>query len=407
MDNRARIVPGNARAGGGSGGRMSPYPGRNTIIFTDPTANPGTPRQLRRTPMKIHATLLAFALALAAPVAPVLAEDAPNYIEEMKRWQPKAEAGDAEAQFQLGQMYALGHGFKQNFKTAAEWYEKAAQQSHAKARTALGLLYSFGVISSEKDNETDWLEKAAAQDEPVAQVFLGDLAKGQDKYDEARKWYEQAAANGSADAMIAIAKLHEYGEDTSKDLEQARQWNEKASKQKKISAAAMGEVGLYYATAGGGFAKNIGKSREWYEKACNAGHSRSCFYIAQDYRKGENGYNKDAEKALTYLEKSSNLGSAQASSELSEEYVKEGSSLGVSLDAKKSFSYMEKAATQGDRDAMEMLIQIHSHGAQNVPGMGDIPVDLAKAAKWQEAKKNGIDEVTLEFLVQTLRELQN
>ena len=68
---------------------------------------------------------------------------------------------------------------------------------------------------------------------------------------------------------------------------------------------------------------------------------------------------------------------------------------------------MEKAATQGDRDAMEMLIQIYSDGAQNVPGMGDIPVDLAKATKWQEAKKNGLDEVTLEFLVQTLRELQN
>lgn len=70
--------------------------------------------------MKIHTTLLAFALALAAPAAPVLAEDAPNYIEEMKRWQPKAEAGDAEAQFQLGQMYALGHGFKQNFNSAIE-----------------------------------------------------------------------------------------------------------------------------------------------------------------------------------------------------------------------------------------------------------------------------------------------
>ena len=78
--------------------------------------------------MKIHATLLVFALALAAPVTPALAEDAPNYIEEMKRWQPKAEAGDAEAQFQLGQMYALGHGFKQNFNSDIEWYEKAASQ---------------------------------------------------------------------------------------------------------------------------------------------------------------------------------------------------------------------------------------------------------------------------------------
>ena len=55
--------------------------------------------------MKIHTTLLALALALAAPAAPVLAEDAPNYIEEMKCWQPQAEAGDAETQFQFSPLY--------------------------------------------------------------------------------------------------------------------------------------------------------------------------------------------------------------------------------------------------------------------------------------------------------------
>lgn len=94
--------------------------------------------------MKIQTAWLACALAIAAPIAPALAEDTPNYIEDMKRWQPKAEAGDAEAQFQLGQMYALGHGFKQNFNSALEWYEKAAAQGNAKARTALGLLYYYG-----------------------------------------------------------------------------------------------------------------------------------------------------------------------------------------------------------------------------------------------------------------------
>lgn len=357
--------------------------------------------------MKIQTALLACALAIAAPIAPALAEDTPNYIEDMKRWQPKAEAGDAEAQFQLGQMYALGHGFKQNFKTAADWYKKAAQQSHAKARTALGLLYSFAAISSDNNDETDWLEKAAAQDEPIAQVLLGDFAKGQDKYDDARKWYNQAAINGSADAMLGIAKLYENGEGVSKDLEQARQWNEKASEQKKISADAMGEIGLYYATGSGGFSKNMNKSREWYEKACTAGNPSSCYYIAQDYKNGENGHEKDIQKALAYLEKSSDLGSVQATSELFNEYSEENSKLGVAHDAKKSFSYMEKAANQGDKKSMDVLIEIYSEGVQNFPGIGNIPVDLAKAAKWQEAKKSSIDANSLEFLIQKLRELQN
>jgi len=355
--------------------------------------------------MKIHTTLLALALALAAPAAPVLAEDAPNYIEEMKRWQPKAEAGDAEAQFQLGQMYALGHGFKQNFKTAAEWYEKAAQQSHAKARTALGLLYSFKAVPSDDDKGTDWLEKAAIQDESVAQVFLGNMAEKQNLYDEARKWYEQAAANGSADAMIAIAKLYEYGEGVSKDLDQARQWNEKASEQKNISASAMRKLGLHYAKGSGGLAKDTSKSKEWYEKSCSAENARSCLYIAEGYRTGENGYGKDEKKLLSYLEKASNFGNMQATFELFKEYSGTNAKLGLPYDAKKSFSYMERGAAQGDKRAMDFLIELYSEGAQDFPGIGNIPVDRAKAAKWQEMKENGIDKNALEFLVQKLREL--
>ena len=138
--------------------------------------------------MKIHTTLLALALALAAPVIPALAEDTPNYIEEMKRWQPKAEAGDAEAQFQLGQMYALGHGFKQNFNSAIEWYEKAAAQGNAKARTALGILYYYGVgVGEDKEKAGEWFEKAAAQDEPNAQRYLGTIAYKEKDYTQAKQ----------------------------------------------------------------------------------------------------------------------------------------------------------------------------------------------------------------------------
>lgn len=151
--------------------------------------------------MKNKTSLLALALALglAAPIAPVFAEDAPNYIEEMKRWQPKAEAGDAEAQFQLGQMYALGHGFKQNFNSALEWYEKAAAQGNAKARTALGMLYYYGVgVEENTEKAGEWFEKAAAQDEPNAQRYLGTIAYKEKDYTQAKQWWEQAAAQGHA-----------------------------------------------------------------------------------------------------------------------------------------------------------------------------------------------------------------
>ena len=301
MDNRARIVPGNARAGGGSGGRMSPYPGRNTIIFTDPTANPGTPRQLRRTPMKIHATLLAFALALAAPVAPVLAEDAPNYIEEMKRWQPKAEAGDAEAQFQLGQMYALGHGFKQNFNSAIEWYEKAAAQGNAKARTALGMLYFYGAgVEENTEKAGEWFEKAAAQNDAAAQRYLGGIAYQEKDYAQAKQWWEQAAAQNYAPAMKNIGSLYASGEGVAQDFAEAKSWFEEGAKQKKLSASSMTALAVLY-TEGKGVEKNEKQALDWLEKACEQDSldgGYACFGIGQSYLEGETGLSKIIKKPL-------------------------------------------------------------------------------------------------------------
>ena len=43
----------------------------------------------------------------------------------------KAEAGDADAQYNLGLMYVLGEGVEQDFKEAVKWYQKAADQGDA------------------------------------------------------------------------------------------------------------------------------------------------------------------------------------------------------------------------------------------------------------------------------------
>ncbi len=40
----------------------------------------------------------------------------------------RAEKGDAEAQYELGEMYEKGQGIEQNYAKALEWYRKAAEQ---------------------------------------------------------------------------------------------------------------------------------------------------------------------------------------------------------------------------------------------------------------------------------------
>ena len=253
--------------------------------------------------MKIQTALLACTLAIAAPIAPALAEDTPNYIEDMKRWQPKAEAGDAEAQFQLGQMYALGHGFKQNFQSALEWYEKAAAQGNAKARTALGLLYYYGVgVEENTEKAGEWFEKAAAQDEPSAQRYLGIIAYKEKDYAQAKQWYEQAAAQGYTPAMVNIGRLYEKGAGVTQDINEAKSWCEKGTKQKKFSAMPMICLAELY-SEGKGIAKDEKQAVAWLEKACaldSLGSSSACYKIGKAYLEGTLGLPQDNQKSFDY-----------------------------------------------------------------------------------------------------------
>ncbi|MFP6573488.1 MAG: tetratricopeptide repeat protein, partial [Vicinamibacterales bacterium] len=55
-----------------------------------------------------------------------------------------AEAGDAEAQCQLGLRYANGIGVTQNYVEAVRWYRLAAEQGHAGGQNALAGMYAAG-----------------------------------------------------------------------------------------------------------------------------------------------------------------------------------------------------------------------------------------------------------------------
>ncbi|MGD9639389.1 MAG: tetratricopeptide repeat protein [Alphaproteobacteria bacterium] len=46
--------------------------------------------------------------------------------------------------YHLGFMYATGLGIKQNYLSAAKWYERAAKKGYAKAQYNLGMLYALG-----------------------------------------------------------------------------------------------------------------------------------------------------------------------------------------------------------------------------------------------------------------------
>ena len=56
-----------------------------------------------------------------------------DYPSAIKVWRPLAIAGDADAQFNLGQAYKLGRGVPADLLQAEDWYRKAALQGHLQA----------------------------------------------------------------------------------------------------------------------------------------------------------------------------------------------------------------------------------------------------------------------------------
>ena len=81
-----------------------------------------------------------------------------------------AEAGNADAQNNLGVMYEKGTGVAQDYAAAVSWYRKAADQGYAAAQYNLGVMYANGT--------------GVAQD-----------------YVQAHKWLNLGATSGYADAV--------------------------------------------------------------------------------------------------------------------------------------------------------------------------------------------------------------
>ena len=81
--------------------------------------------------------------SVAAAVLVALAVGAPVQAQtpEIAALRARAEAGDAEAQYDLGVMYASGEGVPQDYAEAVRWYRLAAEQGDAGAQSFLGAMY--------------------------------------------------------------------------------------------------------------------------------------------------------------------------------------------------------------------------------------------------------------------------
>ena len=84
-----------------------------------------------------------------------------DYRTALAEWRPLAEAGDPDAQYQLGIMYYRGEGVVQDYREAAAWYRSAAEQGDTEAQLNLGLMYAQGLgVSQDYVQAYKWFDLA-------------------------------------------------------------------------------------------------------------------------------------------------------------------------------------------------------------------------------------------------------
>jgi len=145
--------------------------------------------------MRALATILALALLVALPAAADFnaAREAAlrgDFEQALPELTMLAEAGSAEAQALLGDLYSRGDGVEKNDALAAQWYEKASRLGYSDAQYALGLLYQTG--------------RGVRQDKATAYMWMV-LAF---ETGSVRMWWEQAEyiRNSLTAAQVAAAE---------------------------------------------------------------------------------------------------------------------------------------------------------------------------------------------------------
>ncbi|TPW14368.1 MAG: hypothetical protein FD130_1382 [Halothiobacillaceae bacterium] len=186
------------------------------------------------------------------------------------------------AQFYIGQLYHEGKGVAQNYKEAAKWYQRAADQGHPTAQNNLGFLYANG---------------------------LGVLKN----FELAYKWLNLAAAAGHKEAIKGVEEMRQKL--SVKELAETeaklgwmyyRGWS--------VTQDSREAAGMY--AAGDGVAVNYPEAEKWYNAAALQGHPQAQYKLGELYKKGPPGITKDLARAYAWFYVAAEAGVAAAQTEL-------------------------------------------------------------------------------------------
>lgn len=150
--------------------------------------------------------------------------DRANYQTALKVWLDQANAGSAEAQNNVGEIYSKGLGTEPDYGMAYQWFKKAADQGFNRAKINLGYLYEEG-LGVTKDSAMAlnlYREASGIQDELLySSVVEVEMKAKDDKIGNLQTQVESEKAN-SAELREQLKRTQEQLGNQRRALQQSQ-----------------------------------------------------------------------------------------------------------------------------------------------------------------------------------------
>ncbi len=272
-------------------------------------------------------------------------------------WYEKAaNGGYAPAQYIIAEMYYNGNGVNKNLKSAFEWFDKAYENGYTDSAFYLGVCYTYGYGTDiDKDKAIEYYEDYVKNTSAVklydiyAEIALGFIKE--DNYSDAVEWLDMAADEGGTGDVLAEAyyKLAlecnlKYGIEDDRTIEAFD------AAVKLEYAGDMSELGEYFYDIGydyyfgqNGKEENNDKAFKFARKAAICNNADGQYLLGECYLNGY-GTSKNYDKAFSWLEKSAKQDNIYAQNSVGYCYEY---GYGVEKDYKEAFKWYKKSADQG------------------------------------------------------------
>ena len=320
------------------------------------------------------AILTVFVLALGTPVKAQSFEDgikayeAGDYSTAFEIWLPLAEKGNADAQYETGDMYYYGKGvLKKNYAEALFWYRMAAEQGHTRAQTRTGYMYESGQgVSRNLRNfkkALRWYRKAAD-------------AIAHNRGEMPSRVYYEARIKGLLSKIWRVGVLYEKGDGVPLDYAEAMRLYKFCAELgtvEKLKDAAMCMKSLGHLYSDDKFIEaDPVEAIYWWTMAAKLGDASHVKWLGTVYLFGLGGVQRNYAEAMRLFKMLAEQGDAKSQSDVGWMYHK---GRGVQKDYAEAIRWYRMAAEQGDTDAQLYLGEMY--------GMGQgVQLDIVTAYMW-------------------------